>query len=110
ISLAFANVRGFSPDGAVVSSQPQSVSSPLTLNNNLYIFNTQNYTWVNTFDASNIYGNSTNLNDSISYGERIGVGITVLVIVIIIVVGGGYIYYKKFCNRKISRSTSMSNI
>ncbi|CAG8770486.1 5915_t:CDS:2, partial [Dentiscutata heterogama] len=71
--------------GAVVSSQPQAVSSPLTLNNNLYIFNTQNYTWVNTFDASNIYGNSTKLNDSISSGKRVGVGITVLAIVVGIV-------------------------
>ncbi|CAG8671905.1 1374_t:CDS:2, partial [Gigaspora margarita] len=47
--------------GVVVPSQSQPVSSQLALNNNLYILDTQNYTWVNTFDASNIFGsNSTN--------------------------------------------------
>ncbi|CAG8831025.1 9031_t:CDS:2, partial [Gigaspora margarita] len=36
-------------------SQPQQKPYNLVLNNNLYILNTQNYIWVNTFDASNIY-------------------------------------------------------
>ncbi|CAG8758321.1 40777_t:CDS:2, partial [Gigaspora margarita] len=82
--------------GAVVPSQPQPVSSPLTLNNNLYIFNTQNYTWVNTFDASNMYvSNSTQLKDSVPLDVKLGVGITVLVITVSIVIVAGFLIYKK---------------
>ncbi|CAG8714469.1 13220_t:CDS:1, partial [Gigaspora rosea] len=71
---------------AVVPSQSQSVSSPLTLNNNLYIFNTQNYTWDNPFDVSNMYvSNSTKLKDS---------SISIVVI-------AGFLIYKKIRARNL---------
>ncbi|CAG8835607.1 34778_t:CDS:1, partial [Racocetra persica] len=86
---------------AVLPSTQQPTGSPLVLNNNMYIFNTQNYTWVNTFDASNINGsNPTNSddkkdsNDSILLGAKIGIGIGVLVALILIGVAGFFIYKK----------------
>ncbi|CAG8825461.1 2095_t:CDS:2 [Gigaspora margarita] len=85
--------------GRFVPSQPPPASTQMTLNNNLYIFNTKNYTWVNTFDASNIYGfNSTN-SDSISLGAKIGIGIGVVAAVGIMSVLG-FLLYKKSRNCK----------
>ncbi|CAG8573566.1 7187_t:CDS:2 [Dentiscutata erythropus] len=55
--------------GAMVPSQPQPISSS-ALNNNLYIFDTQNYTWVDTFDASNIYGSDLTNSNSPSLAPR----------------------------------------
>ncbi|CAG8821326.1 2355_t:CDS:2, partial [Gigaspora margarita] len=65
----------------IVPSQPLPASSKMTLNNNLYIFNTKNYTWVNKFDASNIYGSNSTNSDSITLGEKINIGIGVVIAV-----------------------------
>ncbi|CAG8569623.1 7108_t:CDS:2, partial [Dentiscutata heterogama] len=99
ISLALIDVKCFGPDGAIVPSQPQPSQSDLALNNNLYIFNTQNYTWVNTFDASNIYGSDEKNSNSFSLGAIIGTIIGVVIAVGIVTVVGFFLY-KKFLNRK----------
>ncbi|CAG8796460.1 16067_t:CDS:2, partial [Cetraspora pellucida] len=90
------------PFGVLICDKPQPAKSPLILNNQLYILNTQNYTWVNTFDASNIYGsnslhgsNVTSNNDSggsISLGAIIGIGVGAAVALIIIGVVGFFGY------------------
>ncbi|CAG8624261.1 36207_t:CDS:2 [Gigaspora margarita] len=85
--------------GSVVPSQPQPASSNLALNNKLYIFNTQNYTWVNTFDASNIHGSNSTNSDSPSLGVKIGTGVGVIVFIGILAVVGLFLY-KKFRNHK----------
>ncbi|RIB28687.1 hypothetical protein C2G38_2157289 [Gigaspora rosea] len=94
--------------GSISPSSQLSASAPSILNNNLYIFNTQNYTWGNTFDASNIYGsNSKNLPklvDPISLGAKIGIGIGVVAAVGIIAVVGFFLY-KKFHNREGFRNS-----
>ncbi|CAG8729679.1 14706_t:CDS:2, partial [Cetraspora pellucida] len=77
--------------GVIVPSQPQKPNSSLTLNSDLYILNTQDYTWINYFDASNIYGP----NNSLSLGAKIGISIAVIVALVVIVITGFFIY-KKF--------------
>ncbi|RIB28673.1 hypothetical protein C2G38_2239351 [Gigaspora rosea] len=88
--------------GQIVTSQPLPSSAQLAFNTNLYILNTKNYTWVNTFDASNIYGsNSTSLKNSNSFslGAKIGIGIGVVAAIGIIAVVGFFLY-KKYNNRE----------
>ncbi|KAF0553686.1 galactose oxidase [Gigaspora margarita] len=82
--------------GSVV---PQPASSKLALNNNLYIFNAQNYSWVNTFDVLNIHGSNSTNSDSSSLGVKIGTSIGVVIFVGIIAVVG-FFFYKKFRNHK----------
>ncbi|CAG8596579.1 3669_t:CDS:1, partial [Gigaspora rosea] len=85
------------------SIAPTSISTTsLTLNSNLYIFNAQNYTWVNTFDVSDVNGfvskHPPELVETISLGAKIGIGIGVVAAVGIIAAVVGFFLYKKFRN------------
>ncbi|CAG8684719.1 5806_t:CDS:2, partial [Racocetra fulgida] len=64
--------------------------SPFT---DLYIFNTQDRTWVDYFDASNIYGSNSD-NNSLSLGAKIGICIAVVVAFVVIGAAGFFIYKK----------------
>ncbi|RIB00660.1 hypothetical protein C2G38_2150778 [Gigaspora rosea] len=92
--------------GSITPSNQLSASASIILNNNLYIFNTQNYTWVNTFDATftGIYGPNSTKSGPISLGAKIGIGIGVVAAVGIIAVVGFFLY-KKFHNREGFRNS-----
>ncbi|CAG8806469.1 9412_t:CDS:1, partial [Racocetra persica] len=78
----------------------------LVLNNNVYLLNTQNFTWVKTFDTSNINGTSSlkpdnhrssssdDQGDSLSLGAKIGIGVGAVAGFVIIVFAGFFIYNK----------------
>ncbi|CAG8575449.1 27712_t:CDS:2, partial [Racocetra persica] len=92
---------------AIVPSQPPPPGAPFTLNTNIYLFNTQNYTWVNTFDISIINGTSppkpdnnksSNSDNSLSLGAKIGIGVGAVAGLVIIGFAGFFIY-NKLCKR-----------
>ncbi|CAG8726300.1 43319_t:CDS:2, partial [Gigaspora margarita] len=87
----------------MVIPQPISQSSAFKFNNNLYILNTQNYTWINYFDAPNV--SESNLdNNSLSLGAKIG--ICIAVVVALVVMGAAeFFIYKKFRVRNNCRNS-----
>ncbi|CAG8692303.1 5093_t:CDS:1, partial [Racocetra persica] len=95
---------------SIVSPTPQPSGAKLVLNNNVYLFNTKNLTWVKTFDTSNINGTSSikpdnnkgsssdDQGDSLSLGAKIGIGVGAVVGFVLIVFAGFFIY-NKLCKR-----------
>ncbi|CAG8478295.1 12244_t:CDS:2 [Cetraspora pellucida] len=84
----------------IVPSQPQQPNSSSTFNSDLYILNTQDYTWINYFDASNIYSP----DNSLSLGAKIGIYIAVVVALVVMMIAGFFIY-KKFHVRNNYRNS-----
>ncbi|CAG8695634.1 20700_t:CDS:2, partial [Cetraspora pellucida] len=99
------SISGRSGHSAVLSAiVPSPLRSGMALNNNVYLFNTQNYTWIKTFDALNINGTNSKPDnkgsDSLSLGAKIGiVGIGVGVVAAIVIYFAWFFIYNKVSRR-----------